>query len=175
MKSMRDLGDSLSGMKMDILLPLLVTSVVIPVFKSLGLSPILGFLAMGTLLGPSCLNAVSDVHALDHMGEVGIVFFLFEMGLELSVGKLISMKRDVFGLGLSQFVVSAAVLAKGGAMCGLGPAAACTVGGSLALSSSAFVLQLLKDKNALGTRYVAFLTMAPTTRPTTCRPLFTTP
>ena len=152
-QSLRDLTNSLAGMKSDILIPLLVTSVVIPVFKSIGVSPILGFLMMGTILGPSCLNAVGDVHALDHLGEVGIVFFLFEMGLELSIGKLMSMRKDVFGLGLSQFLVSSAVIGKVASLCGLSLKAAATVGGSLALSSSAFVLQLLKDKNAMGTRH----------------------
>ena len=75
------------------------------------------------------------------------------MGLELSVGKLKSMRADVFGLGLSQFLVTTAIISKGASLLGLPFKAAATVGGSLALSSSAFVLQLLKDKNAMGTRH----------------------
>ena len=86
-------------------------------------------------------------------GELGIVFFLFEMGLELSVARLNAMKRDVFGLGTSQFLVTAAVGSAVSIACGLPTAAAVTIGGSLALSSSAFVLQLLKDKDAMGTRH----------------------
>ena len=86
-------------------------------------------------------------------GELGIVFFLFEMGLELSVARLNAMKKDVFGLGTAQFLLTAAAGSFISAACGLSTAAAVTVGGSLALSSSAFVLQLLKDKDAMGTRY----------------------
>ena len=86
-------------------------------------------------------------------GELGIVFFLFEMGLELSVARLNAMKKDVFGLGSAQFLVTAAAGSAISVVCGLPTAAAITVGGSLALSSSAFVLQLLKDKDAMGTRY----------------------
>lgn len=75
------------------------------------------------------------------------------MGLELSVARLNAMKKDVFGLGTAQFLVTAAAGSFISAACGLSTAAAVTVGGSLALSSSAFVLQLLKDKDAMGTRY----------------------
>jgi Kef-type K+ transport system membrane component KefB len=113
----------------------------------------MGFLMMGTLLGPSCLQWVQDVHTIDVLGELGIVFFLFEMGLELSVGRLKAMRKDVFGLGTSQFVATAAA---GAALCtaaGLSLPAAVTIGGSLALSSSAFVLQLLKDNDEMGTRF----------------------
>ena len=71
MQSFQDLGESLKGLKSDIIIPLLVTSTMIPIFKALGLSPILGFLMAGTILGPSCQNIVSDVHALDYLGEIG--------------------------------------------------------------------------------------------------------
>jgi Kef-type K+ transport system membrane component KefB len=102
--------------------------------------------------GPSGLNWVQDLHIIDVLGELGIVFFLFEMGLELSLERLKLMRKDVFGLGTSQFILTAAVGTAVSTACGLSPAAAFTVGGSLSLSSSAFVLQLLKDKNAMGTR-----------------------
>jgi CPA2 family monovalent cation:H+ antiporter-2 len=123
---------------------LMITSAVIPIFKKLNLSPILGFLFMGTVIGPSCLHWIHDVHTIDMLGELGIVFFLFEMGLELSIARLNAMKKDVFGLGTSQFVVTAAVASGLSIALGLPTAAAVTIGGSLALSSSAFVLQLLK-------------------------------
>lgn len=81
------------------------------------------------------------------------MFFLFEMGLELSVARLNAMKKDVFGLGTSQFLVTAAVVSGVSMAFGLPTAAAVTIGGSLSLSSSAFVLQLLKDKDSMGTRH----------------------
>jgi Sodium/hydrogen exchanger family len=132
---------------------LMVTSAVIPVLKHFNLSPILGFLLMGTILGPSCLGCIHDVHTIDALGELGIVFFLFEMGLELSITRLNALKKDVFGLGTCQFLLTAALGSGASMACGLPTPAAVTIGGSLALSSSAFVLQLLKDKNQMGTRH----------------------
>lgn len=87
------------------------------------------------------------------LGEMGIVFFLFEMGLELSVSRLMAMKRDVFGMGLATFGVTAAVIAAAGKVVGLTGAQMLVIGGGMALSSSAFVLQLLRDRDDLGTRY----------------------
>ena len=141
------------GAKLDTLIMLMVTSAVIPVLKHFNMSPILGFLLMGTILGPSCLGCIHDIHTIDALGELGIVFFLFEMGLELSISRLNALKKDVFGLGTSQFLVTAALASGISMACGLPTAAAVTIGGSLALSSSAFVLQLLKDKNQMGTRH----------------------
>ena len=152
-KSVKGLLDSLHGAKLDTLIILVVTSVVIPVCKKLNTSPLIGFLLAGTALGPLGLNWVKDVHTIDILGELGIVFFLFEMGLELSLERLKQMRKDVFGLGTSQFIVTAAAGTGVALACGLPPAAAVTIGGSLSLSSSAFVLQLLKDKNEMGTRH----------------------
>ena len=99
---------------------------------------------------PKGLRWVDDVHMIHHIGDLGIVFFLFEMGLELSLERLRAMKKDVFGLGTSQFVVTSAVGTLLCMLCGLTAPQGMAVGGSLALSSSAFVLQLLKDKDAMG-------------------------
>lgn len=148
-----DLLSSLNGPKLDSLILLLATSGIIPLFKLLNTSPILGFLMTGTLLGPCGLNWVRDVHMIDMLGELGIVFFLFEMGLELSLDRLISMRKDVFGLGTCQFLITSVFGALFAKTVGLSAPAAVTIGGSLALSSSAFVLQLLKDKDAMGTRH----------------------
>jgi monovalent cation:H+ antiporter-2, CPA2 family len=62
------------GAKLDTLIMLMVTSAVIPVFKRMNLSPILGFLLMGTILGPSCLGCIHDVHIIDVLGECKAVF-----------------------------------------------------------------------------------------------------
>jgi len=90
---------------------------------------------------------------LQALAELGIVFFLFEMGLELSVERLFQMRRDVFGLGMAQFGLSAVSIFLISRFLGLTAAASIVVGGALALSSSAFVLQLLRDKGSLGTRH----------------------
>lgn len=147
--SLERLVASFVGLKADTLLALVATSTIIPLFKILRVSPIVGFLLMGTLIGPGGFNLIHDVHWVDAMGEIGIVFFLFEMGLELSMEKLQSMRQLVFGLGSLQFLLTSVVVALGCRLCQLSWPSAIAVGGSLALSSSAFVLQLLKDKNAL--------------------------
>jgi CPA2 family monovalent cation:H+ antiporter-2 len=153
MEAMADLGKYMEGTKSDTLLLLLATALITPLCKKLGTSPILGFLASGMLLGPNGFGLISGIHSTETLAELGIVFFLFEMGIELSMDRLMSMRKDVFGLGLSQFVVTALAVAGVGKVVGLPAPALVVLGGGLALSSSAFVLQLLKDKNQLATRF----------------------
>ncbi|CAM9665565.1 unnamed protein product, partial [Choristocarpus tenellus] len=148
-----EFGGHIVGAKRDVLIILLANALIIPVCKRVKLSPILGFLASGILLGPNGLSLLTDVKAMEVLGEMGIVFFLFEMGLELSLSRLKAMKRDVFGLGLSQFLITSAGVAGVCSLAGLGLAQVIVVGGGVALSSSAFVLQLLRDRDDLGTRY----------------------
>ncbi len=153
-KALIDLQTYMAGPKSDTLLLLLATSLITPLCKRLGTSPILGFLAAGMTLGPNALGLISGIHTTETLAELGIVFFLFEMGIELSVERLLSMKKDVFGLGLLQFVTTAVAVALVGMFVGGVPANALVVlGGGIALSSSAFVLQLLKDNNQLATRF----------------------
>jgi len=151
--AMGELGQYMTGPRSDTLLLLLATALITPICKMVGTSPILGFLASGMLIGPNGLGLISDIHTTETLAELGIVFFLFEMGIELSIERLISMKRDVFGLGLSQFLITAAAIAGVGKFMGLPANAVVVLGGGLALSSSAFVLQLLKDKSQLATRF----------------------
>ena len=148
-----DLKQYMAGPKSDTLILLLATALITPLCQRLGTSPILGFLASGMLLGPNGCGLISGIHTTETLAELGIVFFLFEMGIELSVERLLSMKRDVFGLGLSQFLGTAVAIAAAGSLAGLPANALVVLGGGLALSSSAFVLQLLKDKNQLATRF----------------------
>lgn len=150
---LNELKSYMKGPKSDTLLLLLATALITPICKQLSTSPILGFLAAGTLMGPNALGWISGIHTTETLAELGIVFFLFEMGIELSIERLISMKKDVFGLGLSQFGLTALVIAVVGKLFGLPANALVVLGGGLALSSSAFVLQLLKDNNQLATRF----------------------
>jgi len=152
-EAMIELGKYIQGPKSDTLWLLLATALITPLCKMVGASPILGFLASGMLLGPNGFGLISGIHTTETLAELGITFFLFEMGLELSIDRLLSMKRDVFGLGLSQFVCSALAIAGVGKVLNLPANAQVVLGGGLALSSSAFVLQLLKDKNQLATRF----------------------
>ena len=154
-EGLRELRHEVSGPRADVLILLLATATVVPAFRALHLSPILGFLLTGCLLGPNGLSVVSDVHTIERLAEFGIVFFLFEMGIELSLERLVQMKRDVFGLGLAQMGLTAAGAATLAplVMPGLTPASRAVVGSGLALSSSAFVLQLLRDKDDMNTRH----------------------
>ena len=153
-EAISDLRKYMAGPKSDTLFLLMATALITPLCKMAGTSPILGFLASGMLLGPNGLGVISGIHTTETLAELGIVFFLFEMGIELSVERLKSMKKDVFGLGLSQYLISACALGLVAKVVGglLGPAAV-VVGGALSLSSSAFVLQLIKDKKELATRF----------------------
>ncbi|CAE8626765.1 unnamed protein product, partial [Polarella glacialis] len=139
----------------DTLLLLGATTFVIPVMKLLKTSPIIGFLLIGLILGPSGCNLITHVEMARHAAEFGIVFFLFETGLELSVKKVISMRSDVFGLGMAQFVVTGALIAGFASRIApsLSAGALVVTGGALAMSSSAFALQLLRENGQLGTRY----------------------
>lgn len=149
-----DLNAYMKGPKSDTLFLLLATALITPLCKMAGTSPILGFLASGMLLGPNGFGVISGIHTTETLAELGIVFFLFEMGIELSVERLKSMKKDVFGLGLSQYTITAALIGMVAKFAGgLSGPAAVVVGGALSLSSSAFVLQLIKDKKELATRF----------------------
>jgi len=150
---LKSLSSFMKGARSDTLLLLSTTALNIPVCKQLGISPILGFLFNGILFGPKGANIISDIHKTELLAELGIVLFLFEMGIHLNIDTLKSMRKDVFGLGLGQFVVTTLVIAIIAHFLGMSSAAMIVVGGSLALSSSAFVLQLMKDKDQLGTQF----------------------
>ncbi|GMH86975.1 hypothetical protein TrVE_jg3492 [Triparma verrucosa] len=152
--ALSDLQDFLSGPKIDTLILLFATAVVPPLCKSSGFSPILGFLFTGMLMGPNAFRIIQEIGSTEALAELGIVFFLFEMGIELSTERLRSMRKDVFGLGGAQFFGTAIFFAGFfRKWMGLQANAVVVIGGGLALSSSAFVLQLLKEKKDLGTRY----------------------
>jgi len=95
--AMIELGVFMKGPKSDTLWLLLATALITPICKMVGASPILGFLASGMLLGPNGFGLISGIHTTETLAELGIVFFLFEMGIEVSIDRLLSMKRDVFG------------------------------------------------------------------------------
>lgn len=151
--TLKGLKRYMKGPKADTLLLLLTTALNNPICQQLNISPILGFLSLGLLFGPNGKSLIKDVHTTEMMADLGIVLFLFEMGIHLDFKTLMAMKRDVFGIGLSQFTITGIAVA---ALClsmKLSVPAAVIIGWSLALSSSAFVLQLLKDKGQMNTQY----------------------
>ncbi len=128
---------------------LLAAIISVPISKRLGFGSVLGYLAAGIIIGPFGLAFVSDADHILHFAELGVVFLLFVIGLELKPSRLWVMRKMVFGLGTAQVFVSAAVIALLAAAYGLDVKAAIVIGLILALSSTAFVLQLLAEKKQL--------------------------
>lgn len=127
--------------------------IAVPLFKRLGLGSVLGYLAAGVAIGPWGLSLVSDVESILHFGEFGVVLLLFLIGLELQPSRLWTMRRPVFGLGGSQVILTAGLLATAAYSFGLPWQGALSVGLALSLSSTAFALQILAEKGHLTTRY----------------------
>jgi monovalent cation:proton antiporter-2 (CPA2) family protein len=127
--------------------------IAVPLFKKLGLGTVLGYLAAGVIIGPQVLGLVSDVENMLHFSELGVVLLLFIIGLELQPSRLWVLRKSVFGLGGAQVVLTAALLGLIGYSLGLTPESALIAGLGLSLSSTAFVLQILAEKNQLTTRY----------------------
>ncbi|KAL0425970.1 UNVERIFIED_CONTAM: K(+) efflux antiporter 2, chloroplastic [Sesamum radiatum] len=139
----------------DMLWLLLASVIFVPTFQKIpGGSPVLGYLAAGILIGPYGLSIIRNVHATKAIAEFGVVFLLFNIGLELSVERLSSMKKYVFGLGSAQVLVTAVVvclLARYAA--GIAGPAAIVIGNGLALSSTAVVLQVLQERGESTSRH----------------------
>ena len=130
------------------------TAVAVPIFKRLKLGTILGFLAAGVLLGPSVLGFLQAEEGVFQIAELGVVLFLFVIGLELSVPRLWSLRRTIFGLGLLQMLITGLVIGVGLISFGLlrtGPGL--IAGFALACSSTAFALSLLNERGELNTPY----------------------
>lgn len=121
--------------------------VAVPLFKKLGLGSVLGYLAAGAVIGPYGVGLIHEAEETLHTAELGVVLLLFLIGLELQPSRLWSLRRAVFGLGGAQVLGTAALLALAGSLLGLSWPAALVVGFGLAMSSTAFVLQLLNEKN----------------------------
>ncbi|WP_428409976.1 monovalent cation:proton antiporter-2 (CPA2) family protein [Hyphococcus sp.] len=129
-------------------------AITVPVFNRLKLGSILGFLAAGVAVGPFGLNLLHQPEGVFHIAELGVVLFLFVVGLELSLSRLWSMRKQIFGLGAAQMAVTGSVIAWLFVMAGVMPAPAAAIAGfSLAFSSTAFALQWMKDRHELNTEY----------------------
>jgi CPA2 family monovalent cation:H+ antiporter-2 len=147
----------------DALIVLGTAGVVVPMVRRFGLSPVLGYLGAGALLGPLGLGSfheqfpglfwftISDAKNVEGIADLGVVFLLFLIGLELSLQRLLAMRRLVFGLGGLQVLITGAILAGIAIWAGQTPANAAILGVSLSLSSTAIVLELLSNQERLTT------------------------
>ncbi|KAH9732064.1 K(+) efflux antiporter 2 [Citrus sinensis] len=139
----------------DVLWLLLASVIFVPIFQKIpGGSPVLGYLAAGILIGPYGLSIIRHVHGTKAIAEFGVVFLLFNIGLELSVERLSSMKKYVFGLGSAQVLVTAVVVGLvAHFVSGLPGPASIVIGNGLALSSTAVVLQVLQERGESTSRH----------------------
>ncbi|XP_075478679.1 K(+) efflux antiporter 2, chloroplastic-like isoform X2 [Primulina tabacum] len=140
---------------LDVVWLLLASVIFVPTFQKIpGGSPVLGYLAAGILIGPYGLSIIRNVHATKAIAEFGVVFLLFNIGLELSVERLSSMKKYVFGLGSAQVLVTAVVVGVVARyVSGLPGPAAIVIGNGIALSSTAVVLQVLQERGESTSRH----------------------
>ncbi len=148
----------------EFLVVLVAAGLVVPLMVRIGISSILGFLLVGFLLSPDVLGEISGtfpvLNAFDlahgegitWLGELGVVFLLFLIGLELSPERLLTMKRLVFGLGGLQVVVTTLIFTLAASSFGFSWAQSIVIGMALSLSSTAIVIQLFSDERRLGSQ-----------------------
>jgi monovalent cation:proton antiporter-2 (CPA2) family protein len=128
------------------------TLVAVPLFKKLKLGAILGYLIAGVVIGPSVFNLVSDPYTILHFAELGVVLLLFVIGLELEPATLWRMRNQIIFSGGSQLLISATAIGLfSHYVFGLSFAASLVIGLSLALSSTAFAIQLMNEQRILQT------------------------
>ncbi len=125
---------------------LVAACIAVPVFKRFKLGAILGYLVAGVVVGPHALGFVDDGENILHFAELGVVFFLFLVGLELEPRRLWELRKDVFGLGTAQVIASAALVTGGALALGVPLTGAVVTGLGLALSSTAIAMQLLAER-----------------------------
>ncbi len=137
----------------DILILLFASVLIVIIFKQLGLSPALGYLVSGAAIGPFGFGVLTSTETTKSIAELGIVFLLFAIGLELTLGRLIAMKKYVLGFGgLQVILTSAAISAIGMKFFNLPLETSVIIGAALSLSSTAIVLQVIAEHSEQSTR-----------------------
>lgn len=135
--------------------------VAVPLFRRLGLGSVLGYLVAGLVIGPSGLGLFSQPEAILHVAELGVVLFLFVVGLEMRPSHLWGLRRQIFGLGSLQVAACTAALTAVGLVFGLGPRVAFIGAAGFVLTSTAIVMQLLSERGDIaqprGQRIVSIL------------------
>ncbi|MBT8565942.1 potassium transporter [Polynucleobacter paneuropaeus] len=127
------------------------------IFRYFGLPPILGYLAIGVLIGPNALALANDSATVKYLGEFGVVFLMFSLGLEFNLHRLRSMRRIVFGLGASQVILTMLLAVPASLFMNwiypISWQAAIALGGALAMSSTAIVTKLIADRSELESQH----------------------
>jgi len=144
----------ISAYLLDIIILLVAAVIAVPLFKAARLGAVPGFLLAGVFVGPSGLGLISNITEIGNLAEIGVALLLFVIGIELKPSRLWKMRRLVFGLGTLQVILTGILIAVVGYFFfGISLRAAILVGPALALSSTAFVLQLLSEQRLLMSAY----------------------
>ncbi len=136
-----------------VLLLLGASVLAVVVFRRFNLPPVLGYLAVGSVIGPHALNLMSDIHTAEYLAEFGVVFLMFSIGLEFSLPKLHAMKRIVFGLGLLQVLLTMLVVLILVVLLDIGWQLGIALGAVFAMSSTAVLTKLLGERLELDTTH----------------------
>lgn len=138
----------------DIIILLSAAVIAVPLFQSLGLGVIPGFLVAGVVLGPSGLGYIQNYEEIAHLAELGVVLLLFVIGIEINPSRLWKMKKLVLGLGSLQVLITGAVITViSHEFLATSWKISLLIGSALALSSTAFVMQLLSERKLLSSAY----------------------
>lgn len=139
------------GVDLTAVVVLLAAAVIaVPLFRRLGLGSVLGYLAAGLVIGPYGFGVFDDPQSIIHVAELGVVLFLFIIGLEMQPSRLWSMRGEIFGLGLMQVAGAIAVLTCVGLALGYPGAASFVAGTGFVLTSTAIVMQMLDERRQMG-------------------------
>ncbi|QQQ18179.1 cation:proton antiporter [Brevundimonas vitis] len=130
---------------------LAVAVVAVPLFRRLGLGSVLGYLAAGLLIGPFGIGLIREPEAVLHVAEMGVVMFLFIIGLEMRPARLWSLRKEIFGLGVAQVGVAGLLLTLTGMAAGLSAPIAFVGAMGFVLSSTAVIMQMLDERGEMGT------------------------
>ncbi|MDH5764890.1 MAG: monovalent cation:proton antiporter-2 (CPA2) family protein, partial [Gammaproteobacteria bacterium] len=144
----------ISSYLIDIIILLIAAVIAVPFFQTIRLGAVPGFLVGGVIVGPYGLGLINNISDIQHLAEIGVVFLLFVIGIELKPSRLWQLRRMVFGLGTLQVLLTGLVIGLiAHFMFDASIRATILIGPALALSSTAFVLQLLSEQKMLTSLY----------------------
>ena len=135
----------------DILILLAAAVIAVPIFQRLRLGSVLGYLFAGVIVGPWGLGFIDQTEEIRHIAEFGVIFLLFIIGIEMRLARLWAMRRMVFGMGTAQVMITGLVIGGVALLFGQPLKIAVVIGFGLALSSTAFGLQILNERCELHT------------------------
>lgn len=146
------MADASAGMNLGHAVVLLSAAVVaVPLFRKFGMGSVLGYLTAGVIIGPFALGFIQDAEAILHVAELGVVMFLFIIGLEMRPAKLWKLRKEIFGLGAAQVITASVLLTLTAMAFGIAPAVAFVGASGFVLSSTAVIMQTLDERNEINT------------------------